>query len=419
MSGSAIETRVLDSNPILEAFGNASTPRNDNSSRFGKFIQLQFDRSGQIVGGVIRTYLLEKTRVIHQGQGERNFHIFYQLSDLLDDTEIPLWLRGVKQEVEGINDAFGQDTCVLSEDVQSPSLMRTVTAMKDIGISQDAQVNVFKLLVAILHLSQIHFVATARDQDISDFAESTSSDYSKVQSSRLLGVLECDLHKVLLYRDIVSGRDARRSVYVKPVTVREARSRRDCLAMLVYARLFDWLVSFINFQIRADSFSHVINLLDIYGFETLEVNSLEQLCINYANERLQQHYVGHFLHDLQVEYEAEMISWVSIDYHDNRPCVEALHAPTSVFGVLNEDVCLNRQSPSTELCERLITSDHSGQVVLHLPGGDGSQFVVSHYAGEVIYSLQDLVQKNKVIFFSKFLNVLNVNYSCFSVPSDI
>ncbi|RUS82402.1 hypothetical protein EGW08_009854 [Elysia chlorotica] len=337
---SVIERRVLDSNPLLEAFGNAATPRNDNSSRFGKFIQLQFHRNGTILGGVIQTYLLEKTRVVHQRQGENNFHIFYQLLALQEERQVPDFLAPIKAEIQA-----SRLECSLLPQDQSHSLTTTLNAMSEIGIGAASQT-----LLAILHLTTLKFLPE-RDGESSGYSEDQGSEEdrqrlietvrAKEESARLLGVCSQRLHHSLLNRSIVSGDNShsgtRRSVFQKPVMVAEAESRRDCLAMLLYSRLFDWLVAFINHQIKVESFDHSIGLLDIYGFEAFEENSLEQLCINYANERLQQHYVTHFLRDLQREYESEGIVWTSIPYTDNKLCVDALDGSTGVFGVLNED----------------------------------------------------------------------------------
>ncbi|XP_059168016.1 unconventional myosin-XIX-like isoform X3 [Physella acuta] len=395
--GSVIEQQVLDSNPILEAFGNAATPRNGNSSRFGKFIQLQFHRNGHIVGGLIQTYLLEKTRVVHQGSAENNFHIFYQLLSLKNLQAIPQWLEEVRSEVmnSGLN-------CIIAQQADSLTILQTVDAMTNIGVLPNNQVSMFKILLAILHLSNLRF-KSARDGEASSLSDDEAfnkayivSQTCKDECARLLGISSLDLHQALLNRNISSGPRSRLSVVVKPVTVSEAQSRRDSLSMLLYARLFDWLVCFINHQIKSSSFHHVINLLDIYGFETFELNSLEQLCINYANERLQQHYIVHFLRDLQAEYEAENIPWTSVAYKDNKVCVETLDGPTGVFGVLNEEVVLNRPSDDCSLCGRIIKAGSSHGVVWKPGAGTyETKFLVRHYAGDVLYTVQDAVKKNK------------------------
>ncbi|KAK3762270.1 hypothetical protein RRG08_005535 [Elysia crispata] len=415
---SVIERRVLDSNPLLEAFGNAATPRNDNSSRFGKFIQLQFHRNGNILGGIIQTYLLEKTRVVHQRPGENNFHIFYQLLALQKEPQIPDFLGPIKEEIQ----ASRLECSLISKD-ENHSLLTTLNAMSEIGITPASQVAVFQTLLAILHLTTLKFLPQ-RDEESSGYSEDQDLSpaqletvRAKEESARLLGVSPQNLHYSLLNRSIVSGDDSkssRRSVFYKPVMVAEAESRRDCLAMLLYSKLFDWLVTFINHQIKVEYFDHNIGLLDIYGFESFEENSLEQLCINYANERLQQHYVMHFLHDLQMEYESEGIAWKCVPYTDNKLCVDALDGSTGVFGVLNEDVYLNRRSVDHQVCNRIIEACSNSQLVRKPHFGTyGNQFLITHFAGDVLYTVKDAVTKNKDNIPPELISLLHSSSNSF------
>ncbi|GFO26155.1 unconventional myosin-xix [Plakobranchus ocellatus] len=411
--GSIIERRVLDSNPLLEAFGNAATPRNDNSSRFGKFIQLQFHRNGVILGGVIQTYLLEKTRVVHQGKGENNFHIFYQLFSMQEEPQLPAWLEPVKAEIQA-----SRLECSLITADKEHSIQTTLNAMSEIGIQPTTQAAIFKTLLVILHIMTLKFLAQ-RDGESTSYSEDQETVRAKEESARLLGVSSESLQYALLNRSIVSGgggedKPSRRSVFHKPLIVVEAESRRDCLAMLLYSSLFDWLVNFINHQIRVEHFDHSIGLLDIYGFEAFEVNSLEQLCINYANERLQQHYVVHFLRDLQYEYEAEGIAWKSVAYIDNKNCVEALDGLTGVFGVLNEDVYLNRKSVDHQVCSRIIEACNNLDLVHKSHAGTyGNQFIISHFAGDVLYTVEGAVTKNKDIIPPEILSLLQSSSNSF------
>ncbi|KAK7474356.1 hypothetical protein BaRGS_00034404 [Batillaria attramentaria] len=408
--GGKIEQRILDSNPILEAFGNAATPRNINSSRFGKFIELQFMRMGHIQGGAIQTYLLEKTRVVHQGQGENNFHVFYQMTGLSLERQYPVWLQKIQKEVD-----ITTFSCVPhnQECQENGDIQETLDAMTDIGLTQEAQQSVFEILLAILHLSNLRFTQITDDAsdldcsfDTSDNSQLSDDSYIEVsvteraleRSCQLLGLSALQLRQTLLHRSIQPGGKARQSIFVKPISIAEAKSRRDCLAMLLYSRLFDWLVSFINHQIHSQSFDNTIGLLDIYGFETFDANSLEQLCINYANERLQQHYVKHFLHHLQAEYAEECIQWVSVDYSDNRPCVDILDGRASIFSLLNEEVYLNRKSNDVALNSRILDLRSAAQE--HLKPARPSMasvpsFVVQHYAGSVTYSVAGLASKNR------------------------
>ncbi|CAL1545034.1 unnamed protein product [Lymnaea stagnalis] len=394
--GSVIERQVLDSNPILEAFGNAATPRNENSSRFGKFIQLQFHRNGYILGGVIQTYLLEKTRVVHQGLAENNFHIFYQSLYLRSLNNHPFFfffnIFFIWEFFQIFPLLFLFLNIFLDETL---SVLQTVEAMTDIGVPPTSQVSIFKILLAVLQLSSLRIIS-AKDGEASSISDDEASTWAKDVSARLLGISSQSLHDALLNRNIVSGAKSHQTVFIKPVTVAEAQSRRDTLAMLLYSRVFDWLVTFINKQIKAPYFDSSINLLDIYGFETFDVNNLEQLCINYANERLQQHYVTHFLRDLQTEYEAEHISWTPVVYKDNKICVETLDGPNGVFGLLNEEVALNRKSDDSCLCGRIVDACKTSGIVRKPHAGTyETKFYVRHYAGDVLYTVQDAVTKNK------------------------
>ncbi|XP_067650513.1 unconventional myosin-XIX-like isoform X2 [Haliotis asinina] len=391
--GKAIERRILDSNPILEAFGNAVTPRNNNSSRFGKFIQLQIQRSGHVQGAVIQTYLLEKTRVVHQGSGDCNFHIFYQLcgaSCSAPDTEQPGWVCQLKALLQG----HSFNIVPRKEGVtERKSLQTTLEAMSDIGLSDHLQQSVLKVITAILFLCNVDF--TAEDEDFSHLSSQSATCEATVQCCQLLGVSADTLEQVLLHRSIESGGSKRRSVFVKPVSIADARSRRDCLAMLLYSRLFDWLVDFLNQQIKSEGHSSMIGLLDIYGFETFDINSLEQLCINYANEKLQQHYVRHFLGDLQTEYEAERIPWQHIDYDDNQVCLDVLEGRAGVFGVLNEEVYLSRKSNPRSLGERVLDINSNTAIKRPKTFSTHPGFVIQHYAENVRYDLEQITTKNK------------------------
>ncbi|XP_023588450.1 unconventional myosin-XIX isoform X2 [Trichechus manatus latirostris] len=276
-----IEQRILNSNPVMEAFGNACTLRNNNSSRFGKFIQLQLNRAQQMTGAAVQTYLLEKTRVACQASSERNFHIFYQICKGASANERLQW-----HLPEGA--AFSwlpNPERTLEEDCFEV----TREAMLHLGIDTPTQNNIFKVLAGLLHLGNVRFA------DSEDEAQPCQlMDYAKCSVRTLASLLQLPedaLLETLRIRTIRAGRQ--QQVFQKPCSRAECDTRRDCLAKLVYARLFDWLVSVINSSIYADpdSWTTFIGLLDVYGFESFPDNSLEQLCINYANEKLQQHFL--------------------------------------------------------------------------------------------------------------------------------
>ncbi|CAK7290921.1 Unconventional myosin-XIX [Vulpes lagopus] len=322
-----IEQRILNSNPVMEAFGNACTLRNNNSSRFGKFIQLQLNRAQQMTGAAVQTYLLEKTRVACQASSERNFHIFYQICKGASTDERLQW-----HLPEGA--AFSwlpNPERTLEEDCFEV----TREAMLHLGIDNPTQNNIFQVLAGLLHLGNIRF---ADSEDEAQPCQLMGDAKCSIRTSAsLLQLPEDPLLETLQIRTIRAGRQ--QQVFRKPCSRAECDTRRDCLAKLVYARLFDWLVSVINSSICADpdSWTTFIGLLDVYGFESFPNNSLEQLCINYANEKLQQHFVAHYLKAQQEEYTVEGLEWSFVNYQDNQTCLDLIEgSPISICSLINE-----------------------------------------------------------------------------------
>uniref|UniRef100_G3T3X5 Unconventional myosin-XIX n=1 Tax=Loxodonta africana TaxID=9785 RepID=G3T3X5_LOXAF len=383
-----IEQRILNSNPVMEAFGNACTLRNNNSSRFGKFIQLQLNgpRAQQMTGAAVQTYLLEKTRVACQTSSERNFHIFYQICKGASADERLQW-----HLPEGA--AFSwlpNPEWTLEEDCFEV----TREAMLHLGIDTPTQNNIFKVLAGLLHLGNMQFADSedeAQPCQLMDCAK-----WSVKTLASLLQLPRDTLLETLRIRTIKAGRQ--QQVFRKPCSRAECDTRRDCLAKLVYARLFDWLVSVINSSICADpnAWTTFIGLLDVYGFESFPNNSLEQLCINYANEKLQQHFVAHFLRAQQEEYAVEGLEWSFVNYQDNQSCLDLIEgSPISICSLLNEECRLNRPSSAAQLQTR-IESVLAGRPCL----GQNKlsrepSFIVVHYAGPVCYHTAGLVEKNK------------------------
>ncbi|NP_079385.2 unconventional myosin-XIX isoform 1 [Homo sapiens] len=272
-----IEQRILNSNPVMEAFGNACTLRNNNSSRFGKFIQLQLNRAQQMTGAAVQTYLLEKTRVACQASSERNFHIFYQICKGASEDERLQW-----HLPEGAAFSWLPNP---ERSLEEDCFEVTREAMLHLGIDTPTQNNIFKVLAGLLHLGNIQFAAS--EDEAQPCQPMDDAKYSVRTAASLLGLPEDVLLEMVQIRTIRAGRQ--QQVFRKPCARAECDTRRDCLAKLIYARLFDWLVSVINSSICADtdSWTTFIGLLDVYGFESFPDNSLEQLCINYANEKLQ------------------------------------------------------------------------------------------------------------------------------------
>ncbi|XP_067864269.1 unconventional myosin-XIX isoform X2 [Heptranchias perlo] len=396
-----IEKRVLDSNPVMEAFGNACTLRNHNSSRFGKYIQLQLNRSQQLEGASVQTYLLEKTRVAYQAPSERNFHIFYQVvkgstEEQRLEWDIPeaaefFWLPNAEKTLE--EDQFEE----------------TKDAMLHLGIDSGTQDQVFRILVGLLHLGNVRFSSPTDESHPCDLKEKAKS--SLKTTANLLKVSEEDFLEQLRVRTIKAGR--RQQIFKKPCSKIECGTRRDCVAKVIYAKLFDWLVKVINGSICSDSFRWInfIGLLDVYGFESFPQNNLEQLCINYANEKLQQHFVAHYLEAQQEEYATEGLEWSFISYQDNQCCLDLIERnPTSIFSLLNEESRLNRLSDANQFKTRLqaaLASNHcmSWDVFSKVPN-----FIVAHYAGKVSYRIEGMMEKNKDPVPSELVQLLQESH---------
>ncbi|XP_024428891.2 unconventional myosin-XIX isoform X2 [Desmodus rotundus] len=381
-----IEQRILNSNPVMEAFGNACTLRNNNSSRFGKFIQLQLNRAQQMTGAAVQTYLLEKTRVACQASSERNFHIFYQICKgasaderlqwYLPEGAIFCWLPNPERTLE--EDCFKV----------------TREAMLHLGIDTPTQNNIFKVLAGLLHLGNVRFADAEDEAQPCQLMD--SAQCSVRTSASLLWLPEDPLLETLRIRTIRAGRQ--QQVFLKPCSRAECDTRRDCLAKLVYARLFDWLVSVINSSICADpdSWTTFIGLLDVYGFESFPDNSLEQLCINYANEKLQQHFVAHYLRAQQEEYAAEGLEWSFVNYQDNQTCLDLIEgSPISICSLINEECRLNRPSSAAQLQTRIESALAGSPCLGHDRLSREPGFIVLHYAGPVRYHTAGLVEKNK------------------------
>ncbi|XP_040280060.1 unconventional myosin-XIX isoform X2 [Bufo bufo] len=379
-----IESKVLDSNPVLEAFGNACTLRNNNSSRFGKYIQLQLNSLQQITGANIQTYLLESTRIAHQNSSERNFHIFYQIVKGASQDERKQWSLPENATFSWLPNS--------EKNFEEDCFESTKTAMLHLGIEPSTQNKIFKILSGLLHMGNIQFSESLDENqacELSHFAKdfiNSASNLIKLPTDLLM--------ERLCYRTITAGKQ----VFKKPCKKAECQTRRDCLAKTIYARLFDWLVMSINESICCESgeWSNFIGLLDVYGFESFLQNSLEQLCINYANEKLQQHFVSHYMKAQQEEYAAEGLEWSFISYQDNRRCVELIEgSPVSVFSLLNEECRLNRSSDSVQLQSRFEVNLSHNVCFSRDTFSKNPNFVISHYAGKVIYQIEEMVEKNK------------------------
>uniref|UniRef100_A0A673ZVD3 Myosin XIX n=1 Tax=Salmo trutta TaxID=8032 RepID=A0A673ZVD3_SALTR len=371
-----IEKRVLDSNPIMEAFGNACTLRNSNSSRFGKYIQLQLNRSQLLVGASVQTYLLEKTRVAGQPANERNFHIFYQASS---DEQRREWKMSHDQRFDWLPNA--------EKTLEEDCFDETVEAMLHLGINAEKQGHIFRILAGLLQLGNVTFCSAMDESQPCDLEEKSKVRFKLLSDS--------ELQTCLRVRTLRAGKQ---SALFKPCSLADCSVRRDCLAKVIYAQLFEWLVTFINDSICADNstWCNFIGLLDVYGFECFQFNNLEQLCINYANEKLQQHFVAHYLKAQQEEYVSEGLEWSFVKYQDNQGCLDLIEGiPTGVFSLLNEECLLNRASDAKQFRVRLEKELSDNGSMSWDKFSKQPHFTVAHYAGKVSYQIEGMMEKNK------------------------
>ncbi|XP_009077368.1 PREDICTED: unconventional myosin-XIX [Acanthisitta chloris] len=392
-----IEKRVLDSNPVMEAFGNACTLRNSNSSRFGKYIQLQLDRFHHLSSASIQTYLLEKTRVAYQAPNERNFHIFYQITKGATAEERLEWNLPEGAEYRWLPNS--------ERNLDEDCFEVTRDAMFHLGIDHATQNNIFKVLSGLLHLGNVQFSNPVDESQPCELEENTK-DFVKTTGDLLRIPVE-ELLESLRIRTITAGKQ--QQVFKKPCSRAECETRRDCLAKVIYARLFEWLVLVINGSIYADpaAWNSFIGLLDVYGFEAFPENNLEQLCINYANEKLQQHFVAHYLKAQQEEYAAEGLEWSFINYQDNQNCLDLIEGnPLSIFSLLNEECRLNRSSNTDLFQTRIQKALASNQCLSRDKFSKKPNFIISHYAGKVCYQLAAMVEKNKDAVPPELVHVL-------------
>ena len=380
-----IHSQIFASNPILEAFGNAKTVRNNNSSRFGKFFQVQFDAKGQIVGASIIKYLLEKTRVVHQSVGERNYHIFYQMC-ANDEWSSKLGLMAPEEylylnqsgcyEIDGVDDSADMDD--------------VVSALLTIGVEEDVVHSMFSMLAAILSVGNIRFV------DDENSHASIEDEAPLEHAASLLGIESGELRKALVQRTMAAGTGVRRqSVYKIPLDASAAGDTRDALAKELYASLFDWLVERINSAIdNVKKMRKSIGVLDIFGFEVFDVNSFEQLCINYANEKLHQQFINYYFKLEQEDYKREGVPIDKVNFSDNQPCLDLIEGrPLGVIALLQEE-CRLKTATDRSFVEKMKTS-LKGKPHYKPSRLDPISFIIEHFAGSVTYNTTGFLEKNK------------------------
>ena len=391
-----IEEKILESNPLLEAFGNAKTVRNDNSSRFGKFTEIQFDAKGSICGAAIKTYLLERSRVVSVSDPERNYHVFYQLCDGATTEEREAWnLKDAKHfRYLSTSSCFELEGCSNADEY-----VKTRHAMDIVGIPRETQECVFKAVAAVLHLGNVTFEVVDDDQCKVSSADGVEAEASLADAARLLGVPVDGLRSILTTRT----RRTPDGKIVSPICVDAAVNTRDAFAKTLYSRTFDWLVDCINKSIGQDpNPSSVIGVLDIYGFEEFKRNDFEQFCINFANEKLQQHFNAHVFKMEQKEYEDEGIEWSYIEFVDNQDVLDVIEGcgaqrarQAGVLDLLDES-CKFPRATNSDFAQKLYSSDFiSKSSRFSKPKLARDEFIIQHYAGNVQYDTLNFLEKNK------------------------
>uniref|UniRef100_A0A670K701 Myosin IC n=1 Tax=Podarcis muralis TaxID=64176 RepID=A0A670K701_PODMU len=391
-----IKDRLLQSNPVLEAFGNAKTLRNDNSSRFGKYMDVQFDYKGAPIGGHILNYLLEKSRVVHQNHGERNFHIFYQL---LEGGEEDLLRRLGLEKSPHQYQYLVKGQCAKVSSINDKSDWKGVRrALSVINFSDNEVEDLLSIVASVLHLGNVQFAA-----DEEGSAQVTTENQIK-------------------YLARVSSRAERLTAapslqLVSPLNLEQAAYARDALAKAIYGRTFSWLVGKINKSLAYKeterlgwrSSASVLGLLDIYGFEVFQHNSFEQFCINYCNEKLQQLFIELTLKSEQEEYEAEGIAWEPVQYFNNKIICDLVEEKfKGIISVLDEECLRPGDATDTTFLVKLEETIKNHPHFLTHKLADAKtrkslgreEFRLQHYAGDVTYNVAGLLGLSQAHFDS-------------------
>ncbi|XP_054614449.1 myosin-8-like isoform X5 [Dunckerocampus dactyliophorus] len=383
-----LEDQIIQANPLLEAFGNAKTVRNDNSSRFGKFIRIHFGTKGKLASADIETYLLEKSRVTFQLLAERSYHIFYQiLSNKKPDLIEMLLITSNPYDYPFISQ--GEITVLSIND--SEELMATDSAINILGFTMEEKIGIYKLTGAVMHNGNMKFKQKQREEQ----AEPDGTEVAD-KVAYLMGLNSADLLKALCYPRVKVGNE-----YVtKGQTPQQVNNAMGALSKAVYEKLFLWMVTRINQQLDTKlPRQHFIGVLDIAGFEIFEMNSLEQLCINFTNEKLQQFFNHHMFVLEQEEYKKEGIDWEFIDFGmDLAACIELIEKPLGIFSILEEE-CMFPKATDVSFKNKLYDQHLSKHSIFQKPkpskGKTEAHFSLMHYAGTVDYNISGWLEKNK------------------------
>jgi myosin-5 len=403
-SMSETEEQILATNPIMEAFGNAKTTRNDNSSRFGKYIEILFNKQTDIIGAKIRVYLLERSRLVFQPLKERNYHVFYQLIAGATDAErAELSLKPV-EEFSYLN----QGSAPVIDGVDDKAEFNaTRESLTKVGVPPETQAGIWRLLGALLHIGDIKITATRTDSNLSP------DEPALVKACGLLGIDANSFAKWTVKKQLIT----RGEKIVSNLTQQSAIVVRDSVAKFIYSSMFDWLVERTNESLATEQIlaqaQTFIGVLDIYGFEHFAKNSFEQFCINYANEKLQQEFNAHVFKLEQEEYVREKIDWQFIDFADNQPCIDLIEGKLGVLSLLDEESRLPMGSD-----EQFVTKLHhnfSGDKhkFYKKPRFGKSSFTVCHYAVDVTYESDGFIEKNRDTVPDEHMEVLKASSNKF------
>ncbi|XP_057701646.1 myosin heavy chain, fast skeletal muscle-like [Corythoichthys intestinalis] len=387
MQGS-LEDQIIAANPLLEAYGNAKTVRNDNSSRFGKFIRIHFGTTGKLASADIETYLLEKSRVTFQLSAERSYHIFYQLTtghkpELLEAlliTTNPYDYPMISQ---------GEITVKSINDVEE--FTATDTAIDILGFTAEEKIGIYKLTGAVMHHGNMKFKQKQREEQ----AEPDGTEVAD-KIAYLMGLNSADMLKALCYPRVKVGNE----MVVKGQTVPQVHNAVMALSKAVYEKMFLWMVVRINEMLDTKQpRNFFIGVLDIAGFEIFDFNSLEQLCINFTNEKLQQFFNHHMFVLEQEEYKKEGIEWEFIDFGmDLAACIELIEKPMGIFSILEEECMFPKASDTTfknKLYDQHLGKSAPFQKPKPTKGKAEAHFALVHYAGTVDYNVNGWLDKNK------------------------
>ena len=407
---SPVVQRVIESNPLLEAFGNAKTSRNDNSSRFGKYLQLQFEAASssetmtrssfhnerslsdcKLAGSACEVYLLEKSRVVHHKESERNFHIFYQLLDSPDSVKGQFWdeLRG-KTSIS-YNYVGSSTTTSIEGKSDADHFAYTLKSLAMVGIAGPGLHTLMRAIAAVMQLGNISFTGCTDKSDVS-----TTDELYKLAD--LLGVSSETLQQAFTRRTIKTRGE---SVQVN-LNPEAAKDSCDALAKSIYQSAFLWLVSKINDATKAENHRTssgytgqygVIGLLDIFGFECFATNGFEQLCINYANEKLQHKFTEDIFRQVQAEYKLEGLAWADIRYDDNRDVLDLIESRMGLLAMLNEE-CVRPGGNDKEFVFKAIQQNSDSSALIISKSFSQFEFGIRHYAGNVNYTTGSFVTKN-------------------------